>query len=338
MNWQPADDPCPLCKGEVQTIRDHYNRRRHIKCKRCGVYEAGDMFLMEMRNAPPRPLLSGLARGAHERGETLRITADNMDELEKEAPRNSSGKSLALLKALARKSSTPGGFAQLGPDDYPLAFAINFGELCVYMKGLNIRGMFDNYIHTTAGFSVILSMSAWQEIEEEDRPAPEALESPMSIAGPPAEIQASLARFKVDHPDERKVAFIMMRFGRTDAHAEIVEGIRKALEPHGIVGVRADDKQYHDDLFPNILTYIYGCGFGVAVFERIEDEVFNPNVALEVGYSFALGKPVCLLKDQTLKTLHTDLVGKLYRTFDSHSPVKSIPPELTKWLSDKGIA
>ena len=87
---------------------------------------------------------------------------------------------------------------------------------------------------------------------------------------------------------------------------------------------------------PNILTYLHGCGFALAVFERIEQEDFNPNVSLEVGYMMALGKDVCLLKDRTLKTLHTDLVGHLYRTFDPQDPVTSIQPELTKWLTDKG--
>jgi hypothetical protein len=53
---------------------------------------------------------------------------------------------------------------------------------------------------------------------------------------------------------------------------------------------------------------------------------------------FALRKPVCLLKDKTLKVLHTDLVGKIYRTFDPQHPITSIAPELTQWLEDKGIA
>lgn len=153
----------------------------------------------------------------------------------------------------------------------------------------------------------------------------------------PVEIEESLQRFQVDYPDTTKVAFLMMRFGRTQAHDQIVAGIKKALDPLGITVVRADDKQYHDDLFPNVLTYVYGSGFGIAVFERIETEEFNPNVALEVGYMFALKKHICLLKDKTLKTLHADLVGKLYRVFDPLDPVETIPKELTQWLKDKGL-
>jgi len=153
----------------------------------------------------------------------------------------------------------------------------------------------------------------------------------------PVAISESLERFKRDHPDPRKVAFLIMRFGSTKAHDNIVVGVRKALEPFGVAVVRADDKEYHDDLFSNVLTYIYGCGFGVAVFERLETDDFNPNVALEVGYMFALGKPVCLLKDRTLKTLHTDLAGKLYRAFDALDPIETIPHELGRWLRDKGL-
>jgi hypothetical protein len=155
---------------------------------------------------------------------------------------------------------------------------------------------------------------------------------------PPIEIQESLERFRIDHPDPSKTAFVMMRFGQTRAHDEIIAGIKRALDPIGITAVRADDKQYHDDLFPNVLTYIYGSGFGIAVFERIETEEFNPNVALEVGYMFALKKAVCLLKDKTLKTLHADLVGKLYRVFDPLNPIETIPSELSRWLRDKELA
>jgi len=154
---------------------------------------------------------------------------------------------------------------------------------------------------------------------------------------PTAALAGSLERFREDHPDPAKVAFVMMQFGRTKAHEGIVEAIRDGLAPFNITAVRADDREYHEDLFPNVRTYLHGCGFGVAVFERIEAEDFNPNVALEVGYLLAMGKPVCLLKDHTLKTLHTDLVGRLYKTFDPLDPRGTIPPEISHWLSDRGL-
>ena len=156
--------------------------------------------------------------------------------------------------------------------------------------------------------------------------------------GVPPEITESLAKFQQDHPDPRKTAFIMMRFGNTDAHAEIGKAIRDTLQPLGITAVRADDKEYHDELWSNVRTYLHGCGICVAVFERLQTNDFNPNVALEVGYMMALRRPMCMLKDQTLPTLHTDLVSKLYRTFDPQNPTVGIKRELANWIKERGLA
>ena len=153
----------------------------------------------------------------------------------------------------------------------------------------------------------------------------------------PAEIQSSIETFSIDHPANIGAAFVMMRFGITPAHKKIMQSIQIALSPFKVTALRADDKEYHPDLFSNILTYIYGCKFGIAVFERIEADEFNPNVSLEVGYMLALNKPVCLLKDQTLRTMPADLIGKLYRQFDPQIPAKSIPPVLRKWCQDQGF-
>lgn len=51
----------------------------------------------------------------------------------------------------------------------------------------------------------------------------------------------------------------------------------------------------------------------------------------------ALKKPMCLLKDKTLKSLHSDLVGKLYKNFDPQNAEDTIIEVLRQWLSDKGI-
>lgn len=171
----------------------------------------------------------------------------------------------------------------------------------------------------------------------EPRRTPDELSAIATLDEPPPAISQSLQKFKLDHPNPDRTAFIMMPFGKTRAHGEITQAIRTGLESCGMKGVRADDKEYHDDLFYNILTYLHGCGSGIAVFERLEVEASNPNVALEVGYLFAMRKPICLLKDQTLKVLQADLVGKLYRDFDPQEPQDTIPPLVEKWLSDRDL-
>ena len=163
------------------------------------------------------------------------------------------------------------------------------------------------------------------------------IQNPQAPQFVPPELQRSLAQFRKDHPDPSKVAFIMMRFGNSPAHRNITKAIRDTLQELHVEGLRADDKDYHDDLYWNIMTYVYGCSFGIAVFDRILTQDFNPNVSYEVGYMNGLNKPVCLLKDQTLPTLHTDLVGRLYRTFDPQEPEKAIETELPKWIVDRGL-
>lgn len=174
-------------------------------------------------------------------------------------------------------------------------------------------------------------------IEVEKNVFPNDVLRDLSMQTYPLEITNSLQKFMQDHSDVRQTAFIMMKFGTTKAHEKIIHAIKSTLLKYGIVAMRADDKEYHDDLFPNVLTYVYGCNFGIAVFERLEAEEFNPNVSLEVGYMRALKKSVCLLKDQTIRTMQTDLLGKLYKSFDPQDPTESIPQELEKWLIDKDI-
>jgi len=152
------------------------------------------------------------------------------------------------------------------------------------------------------------------------------------------EIASGLEKFRADYPIEQKTAFIIMQFGNTKPHLAIVACIKDTLKNRGITGLRADDKEYMDDLFPNIKTYMHACDFGVAVYDRITEDYFNPNVSLEVGYMLGMGKNVLLLKDQTLKALQTDLTGKLYKAFDTTDIDNSLPKQIDKWLSDRGLA
>jgi len=186
-----------------------------------------------------------------------------------------------------------------------------------------------------AGRKVMLSHVAAFHFFKEDPFASLELTAPSAGQMPivPPELSESLAKFRVEHGG-RPTAFLMMKFGRTPAHSRIVDSVAQALLNSGIAALRADEREYHAELYFNILTYMHGCAFGVAIFERLEGDEFNPNVSLEVGYMLGLGKRVCLLKDRTLKGLHADLVGKLYREFDPQNPERSIPDQLDLWLRD----
>jgi len=125
------------------------------------------------------------------------------------------------------------------------------------------------------------------------------------------ELKDPLNNFRLDYPSE-KCAFIMMKFDDTKLQKEILATIKDFCHALNVFPLRADDKYYSDELLTNIRTYIHGCNFGIAIFERLTEEDFNPNVSLEIGYMMALKKPILYLKEKTLKTLQSDLVSKLY--------------------------
>ncbi len=149
------------------------------------------------------------------------------------------------------------------------------------------------------------------------------------------ELLPSCNRFRVDHPAASVCAFVMMRYDDTPLHKRVVATIRQTCRGAGVTALLARDKAYADDLLLNIRAYMHCCSFGIAVFDRLTADDFNPNVSLEIGYMMALGKPVCLLRDRTLKMLQTDLVGRLYESFDVQAPEESIPSALRKWMQEK---
>jgi len=261
-------------------------------------------------------------------GWTIKTTPEVRTQPNQETPTMKRDRELQRLLLLqVRDGQEPPQLGKYSEADqvYNSALLIKDG----LVEGEAIQGGNGEYVSTVM---TQLTSAGHDFLETEIPPIEAALESPF-----PTELAESLKQFRKDHPEPSKCAFIMMRFGTTKAHSEIAQSIRDSLGAHGIKALRADDKDYHDDLFWNILTYIYGCNFGVAVFERIEQEEFNPNISLEVGYMMALRKPVLLLKDRTLKNLNTDLIGKLYKVFDPQDISKSIAPQLQRWLKDKNI-
>lgn len=153
----------------------------------------------------------------------------------------------------------------------------------------------------------------------------------------PADIKESSERFYKDYPEGSRTAFLIMQFTETEVHDKIISTIKNLLKEHNITVLRADDKEYNDDLFANIKTYMHCCEFGISIFERVTEDEFNPNVSLEVGYMMGLNKPICLLKDKTLKSLQTDLAGKLYKPINLFKIEETIKLHLNKWLTDKEL-
>lgn len=101
-----------------------------------------------------------------------------------------------------------------------------------------------------------------------------------------------------------------------------------------MVAHRADTKVYpkDDDLWTNVCAYMMGCKYGICVFEQIDARDFNPNVQIEYGFLRAADRRVLLLKDSRQPTMPSDIVGKVYRAFDSYRISDSIASQVRKWV------
>lgn len=93
------------------------------------------------------------------------------------------------------------------------------------------------FIRDSGGCYATLTEGQKQRFKESLLAAPATAEAAV-LKAIPVEITESLNQFRKDHPDPSKVAFVMMRFGSTDAHRSIVEGIQQALQPFGIAAIR----------------------------------------------------------------------------------------------------
>lgn len=152
------------------------------------------------------------------------------------------------------------------------------------------------------------------------------------------QFQHLLPLFQNDHPDPEKNVFLMMRFREGDQYQTITAVLRQELQKHGLCCLRADDRAYSDDLWSNVCRYMLGCNHGVVAFEEIDEREFNPSVAPELGFMLGHGKRCLILKDSRMRKMPTDIVGKLYKEFDTHAIETSIAGCVDSWVHDLGLA
>ena len=165
------------------------------------------------------------------------------------------------------------------------------------------------------------------------------LSRPRALAGYEA-LQPVLDAFSADHPKFEQNVFVAMRFRGNEQFTEIDRAVREALAAYGLTGQRADDKVYSvdGDLWNNVCVYMMGCKYAACIFEEIDERDFNPNVAIEYGFLRAMNRQILLLKEQRVPTMPTDMVGKMYRTFDSYKISQTISAQITLWAErDLGL-
>jgi hypothetical protein len=155
----------------------------------------------------------------------------------------------------------------------------------------------------------------------------------------PADLIPPLSQFLETYPFDTNV-FAMMRFpvssGSSDSPdvlSACVTALRESCSAHGLTLHLASDRALVDDLWGNVLAHMWGCRYGVAVFEDHVDQGINYNLTIEVGGMMMAGRRTALLKDHTVPAMPTDLVGQIYRPVDLNDPA-TVSKALHTWLSD----
>lgn len=126
--------------------------------------------------------------------------------------------------------------------------------------------------------------------------------------------------------------FVIMPF-REELN-KVYEIIKDIFASKGYSAIRADEKEFTNDLWENVRVYLECCNVAVAVFDKNDQDNYNPNVAIEVGYMLSKGNKVCLLKDKKLPKLPSDLISKMYKEYDSDDVEGTLPEQLGLWIRD----
>jgi hypothetical protein len=154
-------------------------------------------------------------------------------------------------------------------------------------------------------------------------------------------------QFCDNSPFERNV-FVMMKFpdkrSMKASHLRLLNDIWDAIRDEaarfGLMAHRADQRNYHDQLWENICVHIIGCKYGIAVLEDDVASELNPNVALEYGFMKALDHPVALFRSSDFQHGRADLSGKLAKEFDIVSGAlrpRTLRAAARNWFAEQGL-
>ncbi len=128
--------------------------------------------------------------------------------------------------------------------------------------------------------------------------------------------KSQMEQFTRDHPFDRSV-FIMIRY--RPINNELISELKALLSGQGLEGIVASDHKITDDMY-NPVACLLCCSKAITVFDAGEiGQIFNPNVAYELGMFHLLGREIVILKHSSMRTLNTDILMKLYSEYDNET-------------------
>ena len=116
-----------------------------------------------------------------------------------------------------------------------------------------------------------------------------------------------------------------------DPLADLIDELRAVCSAHGLNLILASDGNAEDTLWANVVTYMWGAQYAIVVVDSAND-VLNSNVLIEVGGMLMTGRRCAILRDITVPSMPTDLVGHIYKPVNlkDHGAVTSA---VHRWIS-----
>lgn len=135
--------------------------------------------------------------------------------------------------------------------------------------------------------------------------------------------------------DYEKNVFVMIKY--RDENILLREYIKRTLKELGLNCVYADDTQWRIvNEVTNPLAVLYCCKYGIAVFDSPEEEqLYNPNVAYELGVMHFQGKESLIIIEDTISIKKPfDILSRLHKTYKNELQIYDI---ICKWVDEIGI-
>lgn len=121
-----------------------------------------------------------------------------------------------------------------------------------------------------------------------------------------------------------------------DPITKTIEAVHKGVLDHGMQLHLASDAMSQDTLWDNVVTYMWGCRYGIVLVDAAGGTL-NPNVLIEVGGMLMTGRRCAILRDDQAPAMPTDLVGHIYRSV-SFSDAFAVEQAVHSWLArDLGL-
>jgi hypothetical protein len=171
---------------------------------------------------------------------------------------------------------------------FPIAFANSYQEFSLLLTHLSQRGLFNQFTQTSGGTHLILSVPAWELLEESGKPNAES---------------------------DR--AFVAMWFAKEMTPA-YTEAIVPAIEAASYVPIRIDNKDHNNKIDDEIIAEIRQSRFLVADFTGGRGGVY-----FEAGFARGMGLDVIwTCRSDDLKNLHFDTRQFNHIEWTTHEELK----------------